>query len=99
MDLLPLLSPEILEKIDRANLNKREQLATALIYIGKNHPEARFKCQDLAIYLGMDPQFPRGIIPMLQSIKRRIPDFPIHLVETSQRQKFDVDKIDHLIRD
>lgn len=81
---------------DLANLSDQEKLSMAMDYIKSVDPSARFRCSELAEFLGKDPKYPRGMFPMVEAIKKKDKNFPIEMIETNRsggKQGFNAAKL------
>jgi hypothetical protein len=82
---------------DLEGMSDQEKVATVLQYIKSVEPTAKFRCSELAEFLGKDPRHPRGMYPMVEAIKRKDPTFPFEMIETGKgKQKFDSKKVGDL---
>lgn len=82
---------------DLEGLSDQEKIALTLPFIKMVDPTARFRCSELAEFLGKDPKHPRGMYPMVEAIKRKDPTFPIEMIVTGKgKASFSKDKVQNV---
>lgn len=78
--------------------SKATRLSVIVKYISINHPQKSISPKIAAYMIGIVPPHPRGIHPMVQSIKKQEENFPEEVITFNQRnKKYDSSRSDSLL--